>query len=304
MQGGSMDILFQLEKIRVPLLTRIFENFTMLGEHVMVVAIICAIYWCYDKQIAYRIAFGLFVSGMLVQGLKITFRIPRPWIRYTQLTPVSSVIDTATGYSFPSGHTQTATALYGMAALSTKRIVLKIACLCLMVGVAFSRMYLGVHTLQDVTASMIITGVVILIVYQVSKVSFTNRVRKIVAISIAIGSLALLIYSLTLYAQGTLQEAYAIDSCNSAFAGLGLSIGWYLESCYIQFSVKTQGKVLQVLKLIVGIVITIMMKYILEVILGRTIFGEGITNFTLILWIMVLYPMIIKKVFSVAVCAA
>ena len=294
-----MDVLLQLEKLRTPFLTNIFEQFTVFGEHLVVVAIICAIYWCYDKQIAYRITFGLFVSSMLVQGLKITFRIPRPWIRSLQLQPVESVLDTATGYSFPSGHTQAATALYGMLAITTRKLLLKFASVVIILGVAFSRMYLGVHTLQDVGTSILITVVIVAIVYQVSKVKFTNRIRSMVAIMIGLASVALLTYSLTLYHQGIIELTYATDSCNAAFAGLGLALGWYIESCYIQFSVKSQGVSLQVLKYIIGIAITVTIKLTLGEILGPTILGEGILNFCLILWIMVVYPLIIKKVFSV-----
>jgi undecaprenyl-diphosphatase len=236
---------------------------------------------------------------MLVQGLKITFRIPRPWIRSLALHPVESVIDTATGYSFPSGHAQTGTALYGMLAIITKKTAVRILCIFLIFGVAFSRMYLGVHTLQDVSTSVILTGIILVIVYQVSRVKFTNRIRTIVAAVIGLVSAGLLAYSLTLYSNGVIELTYATDSCNASFAGLGLSLGWYLESCWIQFSVKAQGLSLQILKFIIGIAITITIKLALGEILGPTIFGEGILNFTLILWIMVFYPLIIKKVFSV-----
>jgi undecaprenyl-diphosphatase len=294
-----MDILLQFEKIRNPFFTKIAENFTFFGEHLVVIAVICALYWCYDKQIAYRITFGLFISSMIVQGLKITFRIPRPWIRSIQLHPVESVIDTATGYSFPSGHTQAGTALYGMLAMLTKKVALRIICICLIFGVAFSRMYLGVHTLQDVATSIILTTIIILIVYQVSKVKFTNRLRILVASLIGLVSAGLLAYSLTLYYNDVIELTYATDSCNAAFAGLGLALGWYLESCLIQFSVKTQGISLQILKYIIGMAITVSIKLALGEILGPTILGEGILNFTLILWIMVFYPLIIKKVFSV-----
>lgn len=294
-----MDILLELEKIRNPFFTKVAENFTLLGEHLAVIAIICAIYWCYDKQIAYRITFGLFISSMLVQGLKITFRIPRPWIRSIQLHPVESAIDTATGYSFPSGHTQAGTALYGMLARITKNIGLRVLCIFLILGVAFSRMYLGVHTLQDVATSLILTTIIIMVVYHVSKVKFTKQRRILVAVLIGLVSATLLAYSLILYYNDVIEFEYANDSCNAAFAGLALSLGWYLESCLIQFSVKTYGIGLQILKFIIGIAITVSIKLVLEEILRPTILGEGILNFILILWIMVFYPLIIKKVFGI-----
>ena len=62
----------------------------------------------------------LFASGLLLQNLKITFRLSGPVLN-PEFQAVESAIPAATGYSFPSGHTQTATALYSSLALYTKK---------------------------------------------------------------------------------------------------------------------------------------------------------------------------------------
>lgn len=68
-------------------------------------SVLCFFYWCYDKKFARRIGLTYFSSGLVVQNLKIIFRIPRPWILDPDFHPVQSAIPHATGYSFPSGHT-------------------------------------------------------------------------------------------------------------------------------------------------------------------------------------------------------
>jgi len=58
--------------------------------------------------------------------------------------------------SFPSGHTTAAFAAWGILALNTVRWPLKIVCLLVAVGVAYSRMYLSLHFLRDVTAGAVL----------------------------------------------------------------------------------------------------------------------------------------------------
>lgn len=69
------------------------------------------------------------------------------------------------GYSFPSGHTQNAVATYGGIARYTRRGWLRVVLVVLTVLIAFSRMYLGVHTPLDVGVSFLIAAVLVLVVY-------------------------------------------------------------------------------------------------------------------------------------------
>ena len=107
-----MDFLIFLEQHRCAFLNVFFQSVTYLGQELFVVAVICWLYWCQNKKLAYTLGFSYFVSGLAAQGLKITFRVPRPWVLDPSFHPVSSAVDAATGYSFPSGHTQSGTTLF------------------------------------------------------------------------------------------------------------------------------------------------------------------------------------------------
>jgi undecaprenyl-diphosphatase len=109
----AINILKGLESIRNPFLNVLFELITRLGEELVVFGVICIFYWCLHKETAYELGLSFFASGILVQGLKVTFCVERPVKIDSTLKPLGSVTDTATGYSFPSGHTQSATTLYG-----------------------------------------------------------------------------------------------------------------------------------------------------------------------------------------------
>lgn len=297
-KGISMEFLYQLESIRNPILSGIFRFFTLLGQEVIVLAVLCFFYWCYNKKLAYRISFGFFLSGILVQGLKITFRIPRPWVRDPLFKPVEEAIKAATGYSFPSGHTQAATALYGMLALNAKKKSSKIMLFLVIAMVGLSRMYLGVHTPADVLTSFGITFVTILLVYYFSNYKIIKDKKIYLLLGLAGISVALFVYCVTLYTNGTIELAYAADSCSAAAAGVGLAIGWYVESTYLNFDERACSNRMQVVKLVIGLAITVLLKEGFAVILGESIVGKGIQYFLLVLWIMIGYPCIIKKFMS------
>lgn len=291
-----MYFLKLLESIRTPLLDQLFLLLTFFGEEVLVLAIICFLYWCYNKRLAYRICFTFFTSGLLVQTLKITFRVPRPWIKDPSFTPVQKAVTTATGYSFPSGHTQCATALYSTFAWNTKKNLNRIICFIIISSVMLSRMYLGVHTPIDVLVSFTLTLVLSIITnYLISRFELLDRNYKITAILLSVVSIAVALYSLILLHYSVIDAVYASDCCKAAGAGIGFSLGWYIESTYIRFNEVTTYPSRQVIKFLIGISIAVLLKVGLKLILGDSIPANMIRYFILVLWITVFYPYLIKR---------
>jgi hypothetical protein len=90
-------------------------------------------------------------------AVKLTACVYRPWIRDARVVPAGDAIRTATGYSFPSGHTATAGPIYLALAKAfypiKKWLAYLLVILLLITG--FSRNYLGVHTPQDVVFAML-----------------------------------------------------------------------------------------------------------------------------------------------------
>ena len=113
-------------------------------------------YWCINKRKGLYVFASAYLCIAMSAIVKLIACVYRPWVRDPRVIPVGDSLTRATGYSLPSGHVTHATPIYvGMAQISwagkfTRWIsVLFIAALLL---TAFSRNYLGVHTLQDVCA--------------------------------------------------------------------------------------------------------------------------------------------------------
>jgi len=110
------------------------------------------IYWALDKKRGLYAISAMCLTLAVNQLVKLTACVYRPWIRDPRIVPAGNAITSATGYSFPSGHTATAAPQFlGMAATSErKHRWSQILCILGTMLVAFSRNYLGVHTPQDV----------------------------------------------------------------------------------------------------------------------------------------------------------
>ncbi len=111
-------------------------------------------YWNVDKKKGLYSLVSFYIVMIFTPLLKLTVCAYRPWIRDSRILPAGDAITTATGYSFPSGHTTTAISLSGSMAVNTwkeKRTRwLSVIFIAICVLTPFSRNYLGVHTPQDV----------------------------------------------------------------------------------------------------------------------------------------------------------
>ena len=118
-------------------------------------------YWCTNKEDGKDVLLALAVSLFINQFLKVTFSVYRPWIRDPAITPSYTAMQFATGYSFPSAHTQICGTIYGYLAVKLYPKNKKLSALCILVILftGFTRMFLGVHTPQDVLTGMAIAAV-------------------------------------------------------------------------------------------------------------------------------------------------
>ncbi len=260
----NMGILAVLAEHRTAILDWFFAAFTWLGSEYVVIVAVCLLFLCIDKRLGYRMAFVFFLSSALVQSLKVLCRIDRPWVlaerdypqykdRYSPLELLGSKSG-ATGYSFPSGHTQSSLALYGTLALQNKKIWVKAGLFLVAFLVAFSRLYLGVHTPFDVVVSLFITGGVLLLVESLFDRLYDNpKADCYVAGLVLLMSLAALILGWVLSAKGIAAKKDATDCVKMAACGVGFAIGYVVERRYIRFDPKVGTVKEKALRLLCGV---------------------------------------------------
>ena len=145
-----MSFLYWLEGLRIPVVNEFMLAVTYLGDEIAFLVVALILIWCADKRTGYYVLSVGFLGTIANQFMKLWFRIPRPWVLDPQFTILEQAREGASGYSFPSGHTQSSVGTFGAIAYITKNKLLRWLCIAAVILVPFSRMYLGVHTPLDV----------------------------------------------------------------------------------------------------------------------------------------------------------
>ena len=220
---------------------------TYFGELNTVLVIMAVIYWCVSKDVGTYLLMGWSGNRILNGALKVTVCAYRPWIRDARILPYGDSINTATGYSFPSGHTMNASTVYGGGAVRKDLPgILRIFLGVMVALVAFSRIYLGVHTPQDILVGAVCGTLVMWLTLKLMQWVKAHPEKDLLILFIGI-ALAICVavyagvkpYPELLDAEGKL----VVDGhkmANDTFKGVGwcsaFLIGWILERRFVSFS--------------------------------------------------------------------
>ncbi len=240
----DINILAWIAEHRTDFLTSLMSAVTFAGSEIFLIGIVCILYWCVSRKTGDRMLLTLFSGIVVNQYLKVIFCVPRPWVRSERVKVVPSAIEDATGYSFPSGHTANAVSTFG--GISRIEKVKKYGWIFWVIAVlvGFSRMYLGVHTPQDVLVSLILGAVLVILMEKLNN-ALQNRPNldvPISLVSIALGvGLCLFAYFRPYPDENGLKISF--DTFKLAGASVGIMIGWVLERRTVKFVIpKTLWK--------------------------------------------------------------
>ena len=290
-----MDILKAFAFLRNPVLDKLMQGVTYLGEELVFMAVALILFWCVDKWKGYFILAVGFIGTILNQFLKLAFRVPRPWVKDPSFEIVESARNGAGGYSFPSGHTQNAVGTFGGIARGTKKTWLRVVLIVLSCLIAFSRMYLGVHTPLDVSVSFALSLLsAILCWYIFNKKEFIWTKPFILALILGICSLLLCAYSLALYSSGTINVDYSMDCLKASGAGCAFAIGYYVETTRIRFEIADTWKKRILRFLIGGVVAGLLLKGI-KPLIGDSLAAGFVRYFLTVIWVIAIYPFLFTR---------
>ena len=284
-----MEFLYFLEELRNPVCDALFSVITLLGEETVFILLGLLFFWCINKWEGYYILTVGLIGTVFNQFLKLWFRIPRPWVRDPNFTIVESAREAATGYSFPSGHTQSALGSFGSIARWNKHTLLRILCIAACVLVPLSRMWLGVHTPADVLVSTGVALVLVFGLYPFIRKAQTNkkamRILMSVLIAMTVGFLVFVyVYPFPAdidphnYESG-MKNAYKMLGCM-----LALWLSYEVDVNYTHFETKAVWWA-QILKLLVGLIPVLLIKTFLKTplqsLVGDPYVADGIRYFLL-----------------------
>lgn len=273
----QIQILQYLEQMRTETLTLLMTVITMMAETLFISSIVAALYWCVDKTKSKRLAWMIFCSTGINGVVKNIIKMPRPF----QVGVVSPIrVQTATSYSFPSGHTQAATSFWGgsMIVLKSKPVIWLGSIMIALTGL--SRMYLGVHWPMDIVGGILFGFASILIANKL--LNEKGEVTKWHVVGTSIAFILVLLFN----ADADLYKAIA--------SLWGFALGAYLEQKYIDFKPNQPARI-QAVKVMIGILGIIVFQVGLKKVFPSYKVLHMIRYALTMLWVLAGAPYIFKK---------
>ena len=291
-----MAFLYLLEKIRMPGLNEFFLAVTSLGEETAFLVIGLVIFWCIGKRQGYYVmAVGL--TGTAVsQMLKIICKVPRPWVQDENFTILEQAREAAGGYSFPSGHTQSAVGTFGSVATFARKNWIRTLCVVIAVLFGFSRMYIGVHTPAYVLVGAAIS-VALILLFHPMMLGKKDRTYLGLTVLAAMSVLYLAYMELTAFPadidghnlESAMKNAYTLIGC-----AVALLIVYPVEKKYIRFSEKAVWWA-QILKVLGGLLVVLAVKEglrtPLEMLFEGHLAARAVRYFLIVIVAGILWPM-------------
>lgn len=294
-----MKVLYALESIRVPWLDTVMAAITHLGEETVFMVAALFVFWCVSKRHGYYLLAIGFAGTVLNQFLKLLFRIPRPWVLDSDFTIVESARAQATGYSFPSGHSQNAIGTFGGIARFTRRKWVRVAAIVVAVLVPLSRMYLGVHTPLDVGVAAVIAVALVFTLYPLMERSDSRHgvMGAVLAVMLALAVGYLLFVSLYPF-PADVDAANLASGVENAWkllgATVGMLVGWWLDVRFIHFDTRAVWYV-QLIKLVGGLALLLGIRAALKAPLAAALgagAGGAVRYGVMVLFAAAVWPMV------------
>ena len=271
-----MEIIKFIQSFTSPFLDGFFQTVTMLGEEYFYIIILALVFWCIDKRYGYKLSFAFLFSGVVNGVVKSIVNAPRP----IGAEGIRSLrVETATGTSFPSGHTQNITSFLVSLMKQLRRAWVYAIGAVLILLVAVSRLYLGVHWPADVLGAIVIGTFAVLLADVVFEYVAKRNIRWIHLLMLLPVLAVVIIWS------------HSEDLVKTAGTFSAFLIGYSIESRWIKFETKA-AFAKQTVKFLLGIAVTLALKEGLKMLFPEGAVFDYLRYLIIGLWITVGAPMI------------
>ncbi|MBQ2050215.1 MAG: phosphatase PAP2 family protein [Spirochaetales bacterium] len=248
------QILLHMAGLHTTFQNHVAQFLTLFGEQFLLVAIAVFIYWNINRKKGFVIAMSL-INALTAMGIiKAVVRFPRPWILMEDIETIR--LQTATGYSFPSGHTTGAASTFTSIAVTFRKRWLSIVCAVMITLTGLSRIYLCVHWPQDVIGGILIgCGLSFLLAGPFGRL-YDNK-EKSIRITLILGIItAVLFIVISILLSVDKIDAMAFEDLNITFSTYsGLAFGYALERKVFDFKAEEGSRKIKVLRYVIGLAV-------------------------------------------------
>lgn len=293
MNDFEIEILNKIQEVMSEFLRKFFLFLTNLGGQEILIVAIIVVYFIVSKKQGQRIAFAIFSSLLINNALKVIINRDRPFKHPNRTYDVDSVEASASGMSFPSGHSQNAAVSYSSIAFTYKKRYLWIAAIFLIFLVALSRIMLGVHYPTDVIVGVIL-GLLIayfgMKLYDKFAINFRNKMLLYIIVAIIFLPFLFIYISKMKASYFEYKDLYTIY----AFY-IGYVAAVFIEGMFVDFDESVSLK-LRVVRAVIAIII------VLGLLLGlKAVFPKDKVLFDMLRYFLLsfitigVYPICLKK---------
>ncbi len=275
----QIAILKAIQSVANPALDLLAVGISFLGEQLLVVPVAAFFFWCVDKELGYWTCWCASFTSVFTNAVKGILKISRPigtpGIRSLYTT-------TATGYSFPSGHSTNSAALFYGTARALNRRRFWILALIVPALVALSRLYLGLHWPTDVVGGYGIGLLMPFLLWPLYR-KFAGQKPLLFLLS----TLVFLPFCFVL-------KEDALDFWKIFGFSLGTVLGSFLETRFVRFSTDGTPKQ-KALRFIFGLLSVGLLYLPMKLLLPATIPAVFFRYFVIPVYAMAGWPALFKK---------
>lgn len=266
-----------------------------MGEEIIMVALLCFLYFYWDKEAGKFVARRFIPTMMFNAWIKNLVCRLRPYFVHDSvqiLKPVDPKADiydiAAQGYSFPSGHSANAASSYIGTAVAFREKWITAVAIILTALVGISRFCVGAHYPTDVLAGW---GLGLILVFGYSLLEKKIKDRRIIYIIFAVVGLA----------------GFFFCKTNDFYTAYGMMLGFFagdlFEERFVDFE-NTRNVLRGILRVCIGGGLYLGLNTLLKLPFGKEFLDSGTTlaylvrtvRYTIVIFIIMgVYPMVFKK---------
>lgn len=310
----QLEFIRQLQELRFPALTYLFEVITSVGGPQFLIVLMPLLFWCGSTRVGFRFFVVVLITAYTNSLLKdlgpyfITADGPlhtlRPYVAHpqqvwtcrqdSQFDPealLAQLCREEESLAFPSGHAQVSLVAWGYLARVVRRRWFTILAAIWVLLIGLSRLYLGQHWPTDILGGWIIGSVILIGTLGIFSLGqhHPNRLNRMLLVALAIATPVLLL----------LDTDPKFTRAGLLGVLAGASVGYVLQQRHASFLVRLPWRI-QIVKVLIGLIGIIVIQLGLRQLLPDSRLYEVVLGGMTGLWALYGAPVVFARIWGEA----